>query len=96
MNKDLLVCCLTAISLLFSCNSQTTCKYKPAPVFESGLPHVLQYNFEVQGQQSLESLLLDGERCDQLIKTGIANVRARFSATHMAEEFESVLREAVA
>jgi glycosyltransferase involved in cell wall biosynthesis len=45
---------------------------------------------------ALESLLLDGERCDQLIKNGIASVRARFSATHMAEEFEAVLREAVA
>ena len=42
---------------------------------------------------ALESLLLDGERCDQLIKTGIANVRARFSATKMAEDFESILRE---
>ena len=39
---------------------------------------------------------LDGERCDQLIKNGIANVRSRFSATKMAEEFEAVLREAVA
>jgi glycosyltransferase involved in cell wall biosynthesis len=45
---------------------------------------------------ALESLLLDGERCDQLIKTGVANVRARFSATKMAEDFESMLREAIA
>jgi glycosyltransferase involved in cell wall biosynthesis len=45
---------------------------------------------------ALESLLLDGERCDQLIKTGIANVRARFSATKMAEDFEGILREALA
>ena len=44
---------------------------------------------------ALESLLLDGERCDQLIKTGVANVRARFSATKMAEDFESILREAL-
>ena len=28
-------------------------------MFEAGLPHVVQYNFEQQGRQSLESLLLD-------------------------------------
>jgi hypothetical protein len=45
--------------LLICCQTPKTCKYKPAPVFEAGLPHVLQYNFEIQGQQSLESLMLD-------------------------------------
>lgn len=59
MNKDLLVSCLFTVALLPSCDTQKTCKYKPAPVFEAGLPHVVQYNFEVQGQQSLESLMLD-------------------------------------
>ncbi len=41
------------------CQSTTTCKYKPAPVFEAGLPHVTEYRFEKQGNQSLESLMLD-------------------------------------
>ncbi len=35
------------------------CKYKPTAIFEQGLPHIQQYNFEVQGQESMESLLLD-------------------------------------
>ena len=78
MNKDLLVCCLTAISLLFSCNSQTTCKYKPAPVFEAGLPHVLQYNFEVQGQQSLESLLLDNNILLEISQDVCAETRQEY------------------
>ena len=55
-------CALLFTFLLFwliSCNNEKTCKYKPAPIFEAGLPHVLQYNFEKQGNQSLESLLLD-------------------------------------
>jgi len=59
MNKN---CALITFSLLlplFSCKNEKTCKYKPAPVFEAGLPHVLQYNFEKQGSQSLESLMLD-------------------------------------
>lgn len=47
------------VALFFSCETKKTCKYKPAPIFEAGLPHVLQYNFETQGSQSLESLLLD-------------------------------------
>jgi hypothetical protein len=48
-----------AVILFFSCKTEKTCKYKPSPVFEAGLPHVAQYNFETQGAQSLESLLLD-------------------------------------
>lgn len=56
-----------------ACRNEKSCKYKPTPVFEKGLPHVTDYNFETQGQQSLESLLLDRgilleisqEVCDQ-------------------------------
>ena len=40
---------------------------------------------------SLETLLLDGDRCDQLIKQGMAKVRSEFNATRMAEKFEQVL-----
>lgn len=59
MNKNLLSCLFFTLIILFACETKKTCKYKPAPIFEAGLPHVVQYNFEVQGQQSLESLLLD-------------------------------------
>lgn len=59
MNKNLLALAFPFVALFFSCETQKKCKYKPAPVFEAGLPHVVQYNFEVQGHQSLESLLLD-------------------------------------
>lgn len=53
-------CCFLVFFLLFSaCQSEKKCKYKPAAIFEAGLPHVQQYNFEVQGQESLESLQLD-------------------------------------
>jgi len=58
MNKKLSAIA-ALVFFLFSCNSEKPCKYKPTPVFEAGLPHVLQYNFEQQGRQSLESLLLD-------------------------------------
>jgi hypothetical protein len=47
------------IVVLGACQRTKTCKYKPEPIFEKGLPHVIQYNFEKQGTQSLESLLLD-------------------------------------
>lgn len=57
MLKHFSACIL--LLLLFSCETKKNCKYKPAPVFAAGLPHVVQYNFEVQGQQSLESLMLD-------------------------------------
>lgn len=52
---------IAIVALLFfsACNAEEKCKYKPEPIFEPGLPHVEQYNFEKQGNQSLESLLLD-------------------------------------
>lgn len=42
-----------------ACQTNQKCKYKPEPIFEKGLPRVVQYNFEKNGTQSLESLLLD-------------------------------------
>ncbi len=59
MSKNCVFITFSLLLPLFSCNNQKTCKYKPAPIFEAGLPHVLQYNFEKQGSQSLESLMLD-------------------------------------
>ncbi|MBK6997495.1 MAG: hypothetical protein IPH31_22295 [Lewinellaceae bacterium] len=64
---------LLVLGVLAACQSKKSCKFKPTPVFEKGLPHVTEYNFEVQGEQSLESLLLDRgilleisqEVCDQ-------------------------------
>lgn len=45
--------------LAAACNNEQTCKFKPKPMFEKGLPHILEYNYEVQGSQSLESMMLD-------------------------------------
>jgi len=57
MNKNLSLAAF--VFVLISCASEKPCKYKPSPMFEAGLPHVVQYNFEQQGRFSLESLLLD-------------------------------------
>lgn len=45
--------------LLAACQGEQKCRYNPEPIFSAGLPHVVQYNFEKQGQLSHESLLLD-------------------------------------
>lgn len=50
---------LLALSIFMACQNEKTCKYKPMPVFEKGLPHVVDYYFEAKGSKSLESLLLD-------------------------------------
>ncbi len=47
------------ILLLIACQNPPACKYKPTPIFAKDLPHIVQYNFEIQGSQSLESLMLD-------------------------------------
>lgn len=59
MVKITLFSLLVGLSMLLACQNETTCKYKPSPVFEKGLPHVLDYYYEAKGTQSLESLLLD-------------------------------------
>jgi hypothetical protein len=81
---------LSLLLLLISsaCQNEKTCKYKPTPVFEKGLPHVTEYNFEVQGSQSLESLLLDRgilleisqEVCDQTRQEYRFNVAGDYAA----------------
>lgn len=55
----------TAVFLLFialtsgyRCETAARCKYRPAPIFEAGLPNVAQYQYEQKGRQSLESLAL--------------------------------------
>lgn len=50
---------IAVLSVFTACQNEKTCKYKPTPVFEKGLPHITEYNFETKGSQSLESLLLD-------------------------------------
>jgi hypothetical protein len=53
------LCFLMGALVFWQCENEKTCKFKPAPVFEKGLPHILEYNFETQGAQSLESVMLD-------------------------------------
>lgn len=50
---------LFALLLPSSCKNKPACKFKPEPIFSKDLPHIVQYNFEKEGSQSLESLLLD-------------------------------------
>ena len=79
---------LVLLFAFLACQNKTTCKYKPMPVFEKGLPHVTEYNFEVQGSQSLESLLLDRgilleisqEVCDQTRQEFRFNVEGNYTA----------------
>jgi hypothetical protein len=49
----------SAMLLFSACQSKPTCKYKPEPIFAKDLPHIVQYNFEKEGSQSLESIMLD-------------------------------------
>ncbi len=71
----------------FGCQSTASCKYKPAPVFEAGLPHVTEYHFEKQGSQSLERLMLDTgvlleinqEICNESRQEYRFNVKGNFS-----------------
>lgn len=50
---------LSGFILLPACQNQASCKFKPEPIFSKDLPHIVQYNFEKEGSQSLESMQLD-------------------------------------
>ncbi|MFN0215829.1 MAG: hypothetical protein ACKVT2_16340 [Saprospiraceae bacterium] len=79
---------LAALIFFLSCQNKPSCKYKPEPIFSKDLPHVLQYNFEKEGSQSLESLLLDRgilleisqEVCGETKQEYRFNVKGAFSA----------------
>jgi hypothetical protein len=57
MNRLFLVFCTFSVVLL-ACGEKK-CPYKPEAIFAKDLPHIEQYNFEKQGNESMESILLD-------------------------------------
>ena len=94
---------LVSLFVFGACQNEKTCKYKPSPVFEKGLPHIMEYNFEVQGTQSLESLLLDRgvlleisqEVCDQTRQEYHFNVEGDYTAQPDSFWFKEATRELV-
>jgi hypothetical protein len=83
-------CLLGVMSLLLIHCSEPKCKFKPAPIFSEKLPHVQQYKFEQEGQQSLESLYLDTQVllevyqnvCEQTFQEYKFTVMGDFSTYH--------------
>jgi len=59
MNRIVAIVTLGVMILFAACQNKPECKYKPEPIFGKDLPHVVQYNFEKEGSQSLESMMLD-------------------------------------
>ena len=59
MNKTCHAILIGIIVLSAGCADKPKCKFKPEPIFAKELPHVVQYNFEKEGSQSLESVMLD-------------------------------------
>lgn len=81
MIKYVLIAVAISVLGLFACNSETKCKYKPEPIFEASLPHIVRYNFEKQGNQSLESLLLDTNVLLEIGQEICNNTRQEFRFT---------------
>lgn len=75
-------------ALALACQTEKKCKYKPEAVFAKDLPGVLQYNFEVQGTESLESIFfqnqvlleLHQEVCDKTRQEYKFTVKGDYSA----------------
>lgn len=58
MNALKLIAFCAVLSLFAACGEKK-CTYKPEAVFAKDLPHVVDYNFERDGNQSMESMLFD-------------------------------------
>ena len=95
---------LAATALFAACQSgPQPCKFKPSPVFEANQPGVRAYNFEVQGTQSLESVLLETgtlleinqEVCQQTRQEYRFTVRGDFSAIADSSWMKEATRELV-
>ena len=67
--------------LLLACKIDKRCKYKPEPMFAAGLPHITAYNFEVQGAQSMESIMLDGKLLLEISQEVCDHTRQEFRFT---------------
>lgn len=80
MHKIIIVS-YTLAFLLSACETNKRCKYKPEPVFEAGLAHITAYNFEVQGAQSLESIMLDGKLLLEISQEVCDHTRQEFRFT---------------
>ncbi len=77
----IIIAIYTIALLLSACKTNTRCKYKPDPVFEAGLPHITAYNFEVQGPQSMESIMLDGKVLLEISQEVCDHTRQEFRFT---------------
>jgi hypothetical protein len=76
---------LCSIALLMTlsaaCQRKPSCKYKPAPVFEKGLPHILSYQYQQDGSRSLETLELDRGILLELTQDVCTDTRQEFRFT---------------
>ncbi|MCC7505395.1 MAG: hypothetical protein IT259_08845 [Saprospiraceae bacterium] len=50
---------LLIVWLAAACGGKKICPYKPSPIFEEGLPHIEDYSYEAQGEQSREAFMTD-------------------------------------
>ncbi len=94
--------CLALIStllLLSACSSPQKCPYKPEPIFSEGLPHVVEYRFEREGAQSLETLWLDTQVLLEISQEVCRDTRQEFRFTVLGDYSQFAdsmwLREAV-
>lgn len=104
--KNILFSLVTALFAALLCTCQSgpkPCKYKPAPLFEANQPGVKAYNFEVQGIQSLESVLLETgtlleinqEVCDKTRQEYRFTVKGNFTTVADSAWMKEASRELV-
>lgn len=72
---------LCLLALASACQRKQSCKYKPAPVFEAGLPHILSYQYQQDGSRSLETMELDRGILLEITQDVCADTRQEFRFT---------------
>ncbi len=76
------------VPLFFACNSPKKCQFKPEPIFSKDLPGVLQYNFEVQGAESLESVFFENQVMLELYQEVCDKTKQEYKFTVRGDYFK--------
>lgn len=78
---------LALLIILAACGGKKICKYKPAPIFEDGLPHLREYNYETQGEESREAFMTDRGVFVEIFQEVCETTRQEYRFTAPGEQF---------
>ncbi len=78
---------LLLLLTLAACGTKKICKYKPSAIFQEGLPHMQDYSYETQGQESREAFMTDRGVFVEIFQEVCETTRQEYRFTAPGEQF---------